>query len=79
MKTDAFDYAIDAIERTDYVGTSGWAQRKREAIQRIAYAKRISLQDIARARTRGILIASFSIICAEAALILLIYYSRHGF
>lgn len=78
MSNNAFDYAIDAIERMDYVGFSKWSERKREAINRLALAKQLSAVDLARARNRGVWIAAVIIIGAEVALYSLAWHLRNG-
>lgn len=78
MRNDPFEYAIDAIDRMDYVGYSGWNQRKLEAKQRLAFARNLHVMHLSQAKTRGVILAALWIVGIEVSLFAALWYYRLG-
>lgn len=76
MNTEPFKYARDAIERIDSAGFSEWSWRKREALERLAFAENLFELELSKAKTRGVMTACALVVAVDIIIIGLYYLYR---
>lgn len=78
MSREAFDYAIDALTRTDTVGFGNWAYHRREALSRLERARAEYEATLNRAKTKGVVLACMAMSTATLAFTVVVIFIQRG-